>query len=117
MANFLLKMFKYEYFIDIPEIDYPITTNTTLLKYISNTNITLHNLPGHTNGSCIIEIGEFVFTGDTFIEKGIINNDLPGENLVLLQQSVEFIKQTFTDGYTFFPGHGNSFSLNRVSKG
>jgi glyoxylase-like metal-dependent hydrolase (beta-lactamase superfamily II) len=42
--------------------------------------LTFHGAPGHTPGSCIIEFGSALFTGDTIYARGVGLSHLPGES-------------------------------------
>lgn len=73
--------------------------------------IKIHHLPGHTEGSVVIEFENFLFTGDIVFYKGLVKNDLPGGNTTKLINSLEFLVENFID-FTVYPGHGRSFQLD-----
>lgn len=69
--------------------------------------LTYHHTPGHTPGSCVIELGDDLFTGDTLYAKGVGLSQLPGEQPARLRDSVRGLWPTL-DRFTIHPGHGAS---------
>lgn len=63
--------------------------------------------PGHTPGSCVIEWGDHLFTGDTLYARGLGLSQLPGEQPGRLRDSVRGLWPTL-ERYTVHPGHGSS---------
>ena len=47
---------------------------------LKDLNIEYVFVPGHTPGSCLVKIGNVIFTGDTLYKSGIGLSHLPGEN-------------------------------------
>ena len=64
--------------------------------------------PGHTPGSCVIEIGSAWFTGDTLYSRGVGLSGLPGEDKTKLRSSLEMLWPELTAGRWVYPGHGAS---------
>lgn len=77
--------------------------------------IYVYDTPGHTNGSVIIQIQNFLFTGDTLFQGSIGRCDLPTGSDNKMKQSLSFIK-TLDPDLTIFPGHGNKSTLNEELK-
>ena len=44
--------------------------------------------PGHTPGSCCVETGGLLFSGDTVMDGGIGRTDLPGGDEAAMQDSL-----------------------------
>ena len=64
----------------------------------------IHYTPGH-NPSCLtFEVGDYLFTGDTYIPGVAVVTNLPGGDKVLAAQSLERIK-TLAIGKNVCPGH------------
>jgi glyoxylase-like metal-dependent hydrolase (beta-lactamase superfamily II) len=81
-ANFYLKIAKLDLKIETPVPDHFFRGKTSHLS-IKKFDFSIHQLPGHTPGSCIIEYKDVIFSGDictkrdlasiTFREKTKIN--------------------------------------------
>lgn len=104
-GNFLLMVLKIDQKIDLPQVTYvddqfAIDINEHALKYRA--------APGHTPGSCVIEFGDALFTGDTLYSRGIGLSNLPGEDVELLKQSIRGLWPNLTSAITIYPGHGNA---------
>ena len=77
--------------------------------------IKIHEIPGHTQGSVFIELGRFVFTGDTLLYKAIGRTDLPGGNRDSL---IHFLGATIDKferkKLLMLPGHGRGWYVSEV---
>ena len=60
--------------------------------------------PGHTEGSCLIQIEDNLFTGDTLFRREIGRCDLPGGDYNTMLRSMKKIAQMPGD-YQVYPGH------------
>jgi glyoxylase-like metal-dependent hydrolase (beta-lactamase superfamily II) len=103
-SNFLLMAFKIPVKIGLPEVTFvddrfSIEVNDRVLRFLPT--------PGHTPGSCIIELGDAWFTGDTLYSQGVGLSKLPGENRELLRSSILGLWDRLTVGRTIYPGHGD----------
>jgi hydroxyacylglutathione hydrolase len=63
--------------------------------------------PGHTSGSCVLELGSAWFTGDTLYRQGVGLNHLPGEDQDVLRATVLGLWPELTAERSVFPGHGD----------
>lgn len=64
----------------------------------------VHESPGH-NGSCLtFEVGEYLFTGDSYIPGIKVVTNLPGGNKEMALKSLEKIKM-LAEGKILCPGH------------
>jgi hydroxyacylglutathione hydrolase len=104
-SNFLLMALKIPLKIEQPQVTYindqfSIDINGHPLNY-------LHS-PGHTPGSCVVELGSAWFTGDTIYSRGVGLSQLPGENVELLKTSILGLWGRLTSELTVYPGHGNA---------
>lgn len=112
-ANFFLKLSKINKFIKIPTPDVLIINkyfNINILPF----SFEIYNLPGHTNGSCIIKYKNNIFTGDTIFKEGLYINKLPGENIESLKRSITEIFKIFNPNSICFPGHGSDAILDFI---
>ena len=102
-SNFLLMAFKIQEKIELPQVTYindqfSIEINGQVLRFLFT--------PGHTPGSCVIELGSAWFTGDTIYSQGVGLSKLPGENTELLKSSICGLWDRLTSDRTIYPGHG-----------
>ena len=81
---------------------------------ISGFYFEFYNFPGHTDGSCLIQYENNIFTGDTIFKKGLFINSLPGENVEKLKSSIIEIYKRFDLNLICFPGHGSDATLNQI---
>jgi hydroxyacylglutathione hydrolase len=72
--------------------------------------------PGHTPGSCMIELGDNLFTGDTLYARGVGLSKLPGEQPARLRDSILAVWPEL-DRFTIHPGHGASAAGAAVKTG
>ncbi|MRJ02143.1 MAG: MBL fold metallo-hydrolase [Epsilonproteobacteria bacterium] len=77
--------------------------------------ITFHHFPGHTPGSCVIEIGENWFSGD-FIFRGSIGRvDFPYSDPRAMAESLIRFKEIDYDR-PLYPGHGEPTTISREQR-
>ncbi|PIV63210.1 MAG: hypothetical protein COS14_00470 [Bacteroidetes bacterium CG02_land_8_20_14_3_00_31_25] len=112
-ANLLLKLGKINKFIkiSIPDVLF-IESYSAII--ISDFYLEIYNLPGHTEGSCIIQYKDNIFTGDTIFKDGLYINKLPGENVEALKKSIREIFEIFDLNINCFPGHGPDAILDHI---
>jgi len=81
---------------------------------IDNFNFNIHNFPGHTPGSIVIETSSTLFTGDFLFKETIgITNITRGSYIEMRNSLIKFreIYEKSTINYTILPGHTDSTSL------
>jgi len=96
----------------------PISTPDVLIDsdtkfVIPNTDIQVQyiHLAGHTPGTCIILIEDYIFSGDFVFANSIGRVDFPYSSPKDMKNSIQkFIDLNLTDK-TIFPGHGQSTTL------
>lgn len=111
-ANFMLMAFKFRSRVDQP-------TQINLINNGQSVNVAGHTLifhgaPGHTPGSCLIEFGSALFTGDTIYSRGVGLSKLKGENPEMLKKSILALWHLLTIDRVVFPGHGSFASGEQV---
>ncbi len=76
-------------------------------------NIELHAIltPGHTPGSCCLQAGNRLFTGDTLFRGSIGRTDLPCGDWDQMMQSLKKLAALSGDLYVY-PGHGDATTLD-----
>ncbi len=90
----------------MPVPDNFIDDQTTLDA--GNETVEFIHTPGHTPGSCLIIIGNNVFSGDTIYKNKVDYTNLPGMKQGQLIQSVLKLWNTVSGDTMFYPGHGAS---------
>ena len=73
-------------------------------------NVKFHLFAGHTPGSCMIEAGGAIFSGDVIFKGSIGRWDFPFSNGEQMRESLHKILQIKGD-FTLYPGHGANSSL------
>ena len=78
------------------------------LRDISEAGIEYYHLPGHSEDSVVIIVGDMAITGDLVFEVGVGRWDLPGGNLKKLKTSLEKLMNIVEKEHisTLLPGHG-----------
>jgi hydroxyacylglutathione hydrolase len=113
-SNFLLMAFKLASRIRQPEIT-AVTAGASV--DVAGHALTFHGAPGHTPGSCVIELGSALFTGDTIYTKGVGLSHLPGEQPEVLKQSILSLWPLLSADRVVYPGHGGCASGATVRAG
>ncbi len=109
-ANFFIKMARIKSSIEIPIPDLILNQKTQSL-FIGNFSLEITNYPGHSFGSCIIQSGKYLFSGDILYKKGLGFNNFPGEDKEKLKTSIKEIFASYSDDCLVLPGHGESERL------
>ncbi|MCZ2836537.1 MBL fold metallo-hydrolase [Modestobacter sp. VKM Ac-2985] len=73
--------------------------------------------PGHTPGSCVLELGSAWFTGDTLYSRGVGLNSLPGEDRDALRTTIRGLWPRLTAERMVYPGHGDPADGETVRTG
>jgi hydroxyacylglutathione hydrolase len=84
---------------------------------IAGTPLRFRGAPGHTPGSCVLELGSAWFTGDTLYRRGVGLNSLPGEDQDALRATVLSLWPELTAERMVFPGHGDPADGETVRTG
>jgi hydroxyacylglutathione hydrolase len=113
-SNFLLMAFKLDVRIQQPEVT-ALEAGASI--DVGGWPLTFHYAPGHTSGSCILELGNALFTGDTIYCRGVGLSSLPGEEPEILKKSILRLWHLLTAERTVYPGHGNYASGEAVRTG
>ena len=77
---------------------------------VEDFDIKLHKTPGHTLGSVMFEIENYLFTGDTLFDQSIGRMDFPTGNEYQMQDSLNYIK-TLDPKFIVCPGHNQMTTL------
>ncbi len=112
-ANFFLKIARINHKIETPKPDVLFNEKKKIIN-IGQFELCIYNYPGHSEGSCIIQIKTLLFSGDIIYKKGLGFNNFPGEDKVKLKHSVQEIFENFSDYSLVLPGHGDSEYLINI---
>jgi hydroxyacylglutathione hydrolase len=85
-GNFLLMVLKIAQRIELPQVTTVDVAAGPII--VGGRALTYHPVPGHTPGSCFIEYGDALFTGDSLYARGVGLSDLPGEDHDGLRRSL-----------------------------
>ncbi len=102
--NFLLMAMKMNVRITLPELTF--VTNDMEFSFGSD-RLRYRSAPGHTPGSCVLQWGNNLFTGDTLYARGVGLSKLPGERPDQLRASIKALWHEIDD-FMIHPGHGPS---------
>lgn len=112
-ANFYLKLTKINFKINTPSPEYLF--NSKNQRYtIGDFTLEVFNFPGHSNGSCVIQFKNLLFSGDIIYKKGLGFNSFPGENLPKLKSSIQEVFDSFPENSIVLPGHGDPEFLHKI---
>jgi hydroxyacylglutathione hydrolase len=114
-ANFYLKLMGLDHQIEIASPDFLITEEVTTVR-IGNLDLKIFLFPGHSPGSCLIQSGEHLFSGDIFFKHGLGLGTIPKEDSKSLKASIEAIISNFSGEMWVLPGHGDCETLGNIIK-
>lgn len=113
-ANFFLKIARINHMIKTPKPSNIIQGEHTILNFDGFFPIEITNFEGHSDGSCVIQYENYIFTGDMIYANCIIPNSFPGENLNKLRDSIVKLFNSYPDETIVYPGHGRSATLKEI---
>ncbi len=102
-SNFLLMACKIDQRITLPRFTY---IDNQFTYRLGNEILTFVHVPGHTPGSCIIDLGDIWFTGDTIYSRGIGLSSIPGSSTEDLRNSINVVWDELDTSRIIYPGHG-----------
>lgn len=112
-ANFLLMAYRLSTRVTLPKEVITIRNDSELK--IKQNEILFHEAPGHTDGSCIIQIGCALFTGDTIYARGVGLSNIPGERPEILRESIKKNLHLLMEDRLVLPGHGSPANAKDVT--
>jgi hydroxyacylglutathione hydrolase len=81
-----------------------------ILDILEEHDVYIYEMPGHTPGSIIIKMQNFLFTGDLLFRGAVGRTDLPGGSSKVLSMSLRTLKK-FSPELSVNPGHGAASTL------
>ena len=106
---FMLRVDPFETLPEPIEADVLVKGQEQSLE-IAGFNVKFSLFAGHTPGSCMIEAGGVIFSGDVIFKGSIGRWDFPFSNGAQMRESLHKILQIKGD-FTLYPGHGPNTSL------
>lgn len=113
-ANFTMLMCNVPGRIRLPKVDGRLIEGSDI-SFGSDVFRVLHT-PGHTPGSCVVQCGSLVFSGDTFYRDSVGRNGLPGEDAEVLHATLRGLWGLLPDEAIVLPGHGHAGSFGEIRK-
>lgn len=113
-ANFLMMACKVSGKIITPKPDLWVDDNFELDNLPEK--VIFIPAPGHTPGSCFINVGNAYFTGDTIYRKTIGLVKLPGEDSQMMKKSILNQWNKIADTSMLYPGHGGHDTFLQIKK-
>ena len=110
-ANFLMMAFRLEERIALPE---PSWLEDGAVVQAAGLTARFEHAPGHTPGSCLVRVGDALFTGDTLYADGVGLVSLPGEDAGQLRATLRRLLDAPPAGQHVHPGHGGDAPLARI---
>jgi glyoxylase-like metal-dependent hydrolase (beta-lactamase superfamily II) len=104
MCNFLLKAMGMADRVAAPDLT---LVSDGFAVEIGEVRARFRHTPGHTPGSCMVEIGTHLFSGDTLYARGVGLSKLPGEQPERLRESLASLWGEL-GGFVVHPGHGET---------
>lgn len=89
----------------------PYPNESTWLEH----RITTYPLPGHSEGSVLIQVDDLYFSGDVLFKDGIGRYDLVGADKTALKESIDHLLQ-LGDTTQLYPGHEEVFTIADVKE-
>lgn len=74
--------------------------------WLDELRFSFYAMPGHTDGSVCVVVGDIIFTGDTLMYEKLGRTDLYGGDKERLVRSVKRLMRDFKDYCRILPGHG-----------
>jgi hydroxyacylglutathione hydrolase len=112
-ANFFLMAAKLKHTIITPTPDFTLKDDRGKVV-VGSFAIEYYNFPGHSNGSCVYKVDNYLFTGDIIYKRGLGLESMPRENKTLLKESIQKMFLQFPDDCLVLPGHGSSEYLGEI---
>lgn len=111
-ANFLLMAFKIPAKVKTPQ--FTLFDGNIGSLDIGGIAVHYRHVPGHTPGSCFIEVADACFTGDSLYALGVGLSNTPGEQPDVLRSSLTAVLDKIAPDTLICPGHGPTALFHMV---
>lgn len=115
-ANFFLKIARIHHTIKTPKPTNIIQDEEAILNFDGFEPLVIKKFDGHSDGSCVIQYKNCIFTGDMIYANHIVPNSFPGENLNKLRKSIMRLFENYSLDVVVYPGHGKSATLGEIQE-
>ena len=102
-SNFLMMACGMKARIKIPS---PSLISDRLFFSVNGVDVKYHHVPGHTPGSCLVEVKDYIFSGDTIYSRGIGKTGFRSEDFNQMKKSLNAKREVYTAAKRICPGHG-----------
>ena len=109
-AKFVMMAFKIPFAMEVPQVEW---MNGSPIA-VGGTKVTVLHAPGHTPGSCLIQYGNGLFTGDTLFSHGVGLSRLPGEDRAGLRATLLGLWDQISEDALVCPGHGECSPFSSI---
>ena len=100
-SNFLLKILGHETTMKLPTLE-------LVGDDFYDESVEFLDCPGHTPGSVVVRVGEYLFTGDSIYADCLNAVKLPEQDDAVLNESILRILDKLLGSARIFPGHGRN---------
>jgi len=111
-AQFVMMAFKVPFAMELPRV----TGMESSPRAIGGRTLTVLHAPGHTPGSCMIQYGNALFSGDTLFSHGVGLSRLPGEDREMLRTTLLSLWDGILQDTLVYPGHGDCSPFSSIRK-
>ena len=80
---------------------------------LAGVRVRVSHAPGHTEGSCVFELDEVMFSGDVLFAGSIGRTDLPGGDHTRMVDSLRRVILPARDDLVVLPGHGPQTTIGQ----
>ena len=84
---------------------------------LAGVRVRVSHAPGHTEGSCVFELDEVMFSGDVLFAGSIGRTDLPGGDHARMIDSLRRVIVPARDDLVVLPGHGPQTTIGQEKAG
>ncbi len=101
--------------LGVPTSEADFLCEEGIMVDIKGVEVKFMHFPGHTPGCSMIEIGDFIFSGDFIFKNSIGRSDLPYSSDEVMLKSLKKFRELDFDK-KLYPGHGESTTIKNEQK-
>jgi glyoxylase-like metal-dependent hydrolase (beta-lactamase superfamily II) len=111
-GNFLMMAFRVPFSLKQPRVE----EAEGLSMRLGGRELSFLPAPGHTPGSCLVQYGKALFTGDTLFGYGVGLSKLPEGDPVTLKATLLGFWDSLPGDALVLPGHGDSATFANIQR-